>query len=103
MIPNAKLVEFVTPKKVREERWISKYKLDAKDSSRIKYWHNPNGVSKCLISDVDWVFNGVLPNELNLLCFEEFISFSNSSKYKDLDIEKDDIYDRILMMKGLRK
>lgn len=31
------------------------------------------------------------------------ISFSNSSKYKDLDIEKDDIYDRILMMKGLRK
>lgn len=104
MIPNAKLVEFVIPKKVREERWISKYKLDAKDSSRIKYWHNPNGVSKCLISDVDCVvFNGVLPSELNLLCFEEFISFSNSSKYKDLDIEKDDIYDRILMMKGLRK
>lgn len=61
---------------MREERWISKYKLDAKDSSRIKYWHNSNGVSKCLISDVDWVFNGVLPNELNLLCFEEFISFS---------------------------
>lgn len=59
MIPNAKLVEFVTPKKVREERWISKYKLDAKDSSKIKYWHNPNGVSKCLISDVEWVFNGV--------------------------------------------
>ena len=88
---------------MREERWISKYKLDAKDSSRIKYWHNPNGVSKCLISDVDRGFNGVLPNELNLLCFEEFISFSNSSKYKDLDIEKDDIYDRILMMKGLRK
>ena len=88
---------------MREERWISKYKLDAKDSSRIKYWHNPNGVSKYLISDVDWVFNGVLPNELNLLWFEEFISFSNSSKYKDLDIEKDDIYDRILMMKGLRK
>lgn len=103
MIPNAELVEFVTPKKVREERRISKYKLDAKDSSRIKYWHNPNGVSKCLISDVDWVFNGVLPNELNLLRFEEFISFSNSLKYKDLDIEKNDIYDRILMMKGLRK
>lgn len=103
MIPNAKLVEFVIPKKVREERWISKCKLDAKDSSRIKYWHNPNGVSKCLISDVDCVFNCVLPNELNLLCFEEFISFSNSSKYNDLDIEKDDIYDRILMMKGLRK
>ena len=52
---------------------------------------------------MDWVFNGVLPNELNLFCFEEFIRFSNSSKYKDLDIEKDDIYDRILMMKGLRK
>lgn len=103
MVPNAKLIEFVTPKKVREERWVSKYKLKDKDSSRVKYWHNPKGTSKCLISDVDWVFNGVLSNELNLLCFEEFISFFNNTKYKDSDIEKTDVYDRILIVKGLKK
>lgn len=103
IIPNAKLIEFVTPKKIREKRWVSKFKLNDKDSSRIKYWHNPKGSSKCLISDADWVFNGALSNELNLLCFEEFISFSNNPKYRDSDMEKKDIYDKIVMVKGMKK
>lgn len=98
--PNAKLVEFVTPKEIRENRWISKYTIEEKDNKRINYWHNEKADSKCLISEVDWAFNGSASLEFNYKCFEEMMCFYGNLKYEDSEYTKEEIKQKILELGG---
>lgn len=81
--PNAQLAEIVTPKHIREKR-IDKLDIE-KDASRIVHWHD----SGCLLSEVDWTFNGAASKEINEKSFKEFIEY-----IKELEREKQKILDR---------
>ena len=94
--PDAKLIEFVTPKSVREKRWESKYVLDDKDASRINFWHNSKAQSRCLLTEVDWVFNGCASLNFNNECFREFLEFNKSKCFED---DKQKSIDKIKVIK----
>lgn len=81
--PNAQLAEIVTPKPIRKKR-IDKLDME-KDTSRIAHWHD-NG---CLLSEVDWTFNGAASKEINEKSFKEFIEY-----IKELEKEKQKILER---------
>lgn len=98
--PNTKLVEFITPKEIRENRWISKYTIEEKDNKRINYWHNEKADSKCLISEADWAFNGATSLEFNYKCFEEMMRFYVNLKYEDSESRKEEIKQKILELRG---
>ena len=81
--PNAELVEIVTPELIRRQR-ITPLDLE-KDKKRIEYWHSDNN---CLLSQVNWTFNGAGSKELNQQSFKEFLDYiKEKDKIKEEEIE----------------
>lgn len=81
--PNAELVEIVTPELIRRQR-ITPLDLE-KDKKRIEYWHSDNN---CLLSQVNWAFNGAGSKELNQQSFKEFLDYiKEKDKMKEEEIE----------------
>lgn len=84
MFPNAELAEIVTPEKIRLQRTPP---LDIeKNKKRIEYWHSEG---KCLLTEVEWSFNGSGSKELNEQSFKEFIEYIKDKEKKIDMLDKD--------------
>lgn len=74
--PSALLLNVTTPQIVRDTREEPEDKI--KNIQRIKYWHSVYGDTfGCLLSEVDWSFNGAAPLENQRQNFRELVKFIN--------------------------
>ncbi len=76
--PDACLAEVVTPESIRNQR-ITTLDME-KDKKRISYWHSNN---ECLLTKVDWTFNGAASKDLNENSFQEFINYIKMRDIQD--------------------
>ena len=77
LAPNALLMNVTTPQCIRDTREEPDDKI--KNIQRIKYWHNIYGEHMgCLLSEVDWSFNGATPLETQKETFRQLMYFINS-------------------------
>lgn len=77
MNPNALLLNVTTPQIVRDAREEPEDKI--KNIQRIKYWHSVYGdTPSCLLSKVDWSFNGAASIESQEQTFKDLVKFINS-------------------------
>ena len=75
--PGALLLNVTTPQSVRDLREEPGDKI--KNIQRIKYWHSVYGDTfGCLLSQVDWSFNGAASLGINMANFAELVKFINS-------------------------
>lgn len=70
-IPNSELIGIITPEVIRNQR--RDIGDEEKDKKRIAYWHNAE--NECLMTKLDWVFNGGASLELNEQLFKEFMEY----------------------------
>lgn len=74
--PGALLLNVTTPQSVRDLREEPGDKI--KNIQRIKYWHSVYGDTfGCLLSQVDWSFNGAASLATNTANFAELVKFIN--------------------------
>ena len=74
--PGALLLNVTTPQIVRDAREEPGDKI--KNIQRIKYWHSIYGDTfGCLLSQVDWSFNGAASLKTNTEMFRELVRFIN--------------------------
>ena len=75
--PGALLLNVTTPQCVRDLREEPGDKI--KNIQRIKYWHSVYGDTfGCLLSQVDWSFNGAASLATNTANFAELVKFINA-------------------------
>jgi len=80
--PAALLLNVTTPQQVRDTREEPGDKI--KNIQRIKYWHSVYGDTfGCLLSEVDWSFNGAAPLESQKQSFRDLMHFINGRKYRN--------------------
>lgn len=70
-IEDAELVGIIAPEPIRMQR--RKKDDKEKDVKRINHWHNVE--DECLMSNLDWVFNGGASLEINEQLFIEFLKY----------------------------
>lgn len=76
MYPDALLLSVNTPQIVRDTREEPEDKI--KNIQRIKYWHSVYGdILGCLLSEVDWSFNGAASLKSQTDSFAELVKFIN--------------------------
>lgn len=84
---DSELIGVIAPEFVRQQRRKADDK--EKDNKRIEYWHTKiNGVEECLLSNLDWTFNGAASLEINEKLFEEFLQYIHK---KELSINMENI------------
>ena len=71
-IEDAELVGIITLEPIRKQR--------RKKDDRESQWHNVE--DKCLMPNLDWVFNGGSSLEINEQLFIEFLQYVKNKKYK---------------------
>ena len=71
LVPGAELIGIITPNFIRKSR-MEEGDLE-KDKKRIGYWHNGGG---CLMTELNWTFNGGASLEINQKLFEEFLLYT---------------------------
>ena len=70
-VEDAELVGIIAPEPIRKQR--RKEDDKEKDVKRISHWHNVE--NECLMSNLDWVFNGGASLEINEQLFIEFLEY----------------------------
>lgn len=75
-VKDAELIGIIAPEPIRNQR--RKEGDKEKDGKRISHWHNVEG--ECLMSDIDWVFNGGATLEINDKLFSEFLEYKKNKE-----------------------
>ena len=70
-VEDAELVGIIAPEPIRKQR--RKEDDKEKDVKRISHWNNVE--NECLMSNLDWVFNGGASLEINEQLFIEFLEY----------------------------